>query len=100
MRLELCVGEPASKQIERLENRQSGADQCHELLIENQKFFQIETLAAAGNVDVPGKAQSGAIGFDRINEKTLARIPFPNLLSRSSLRYLAMNFAASIGVLQ
>src|ERR1700742_1493958 len=45
--LELGVGEALGKQIEALENGQSGANQRNELLVEDQELFKIKLFAAA-----------------------------------------------------
>ncbi len=51
--LELGVGEALGQQVEALQNRQAGADQGDELLIEDEKFFEIELLAPAESKPTP-----------------------------------------------
>ena len=46
---EFRVGQPLGEQVERFQDRQAGADQRDELLVEDQEFFEIELLAAAGD---------------------------------------------------
>ena len=40
------VGQAVGQQLQALQNRQTGANQGHELLVENQELFDVELLAA------------------------------------------------------
>ena len=44
---ELRIGQPVGQQVEAFQNRQPGADQRDELLVEDQELFDIELLPAA-----------------------------------------------------
>ena len=94
------VGQPLGKQVERLENRQSGADQRDELLVEDQEFFQIQPPAPAGEGDVAGEAEPGAFRLHRIDQESLLRVALANFLRGGALRHLAVHFAARIRVFQ
>ena len=58
---EFGVGEALGEQVEGFQDGQAGADQGDELLVEDEEFFEIELLAAAGNADLAGEAEAGAV---------------------------------------
>ena len=43
----LRIGEPLRQQIQGFQNRKSGADQRHELLVENEELFEIELASVS-----------------------------------------------------
>ena len=50
---ELGIGQALGQQVEGFQDRQSGADQRDELLVEDQELLQVQLLTAAEEPDPP-----------------------------------------------
>src|SRR5215469_633160 len=91
--LELSVRKALRKQVEALQNRQAGADERHELLIEDEKFLQIQLFTAADG-------RHGDLRLYGIDQKPLIRKAIADLLFRAGSCSLVMHLAPAIGVFQ
>ena len=98
MSAEIGVGEAVGQQIERLQDRKTRANQGHELLVENEKPFEVELLRTAQ--DVAGDRQAGAARADRIDEKALLRVALAKLLFGDGGGGLLVDLATSVRVFQ
>ena len=68
------------EQVERLQDRQSGADERDELLIEDEEFLEIQLFSPARNGNLARKTDSRAFRLDGINQEALLRVAFADLL--------------------
>ncbi len=100
VRTEFGVGEAVRQQFERFQNRQPGAHQGDELLVEDQEFFQIQFLAASEERDLSGHACNGTARTNRIQQEALLRKAFADLRFGRSLGHLLVDFAARVGILE
>src|SRR5204863_6490316 len=78
-------------------DRQSGADQRDELLIEDQEFLEIELLLFSAD----GDRYTGDFspGLYRVNEEALLGVTFAQLAFRIRFGHLLVNLAPRVGVL-
>src|SRR5262249_31103771 len=93
---ELGVSETGGEQVEGFEDRQSGANERDELLIEDQEFFGIEFLAASAL----GERTDFRARLDGIDEEALLGKAISKLALGAGLGHLLMDFAARVGILQ
>src|ERR1700687_2598586 len=94
---EIGVGEPIRQQIERLQYRQSRANQRHELLVENEKALQVELLLAT---EQSARRNPGPARPDRVNQKALLGVALAQLLLSTRIGRLIVNLAAAIRVFE
>ena len=75
---------------------QAGADQRHELLIEDQELLEVELLAAwdAGPMPTPSR------GLDRVDQEALLGIAVAQLALGIGFSHLLVHFAARVGVFE
>src|SRR5262249_50374895 len=99
VRTELGVGEALGQEVEGFQDGQSGADQGNELLVEDEKFFEVELLAAAEQSGGRDRG-SRAAGPDRIDEEALLRIPVAQFLFGAGAGDLLMDLPAGIRVFE
>src|SRR6185437_1126462 len=93
---ELQVGEALGEEVESFQDGQAGADESDELLVEDQEFFEIETLAATGQME----CESTAFGFDVVDEEALARVAVADFLIGRALDDQVVNLTGRVGVLE
>ena len=98
VRTQLLVRQPVRQQIQALQNREAGADQGHELLVEDQEFLKVDLLAPLG----PGDRNSGDFASrpDGIDQVALLGVLVADLFLSRALHHLLMDFSPRIGVLE
>jgi hypothetical protein len=84
---------PLDQQLQRLDDRQAGMDQGHELLVEDDKLLLLD-LAPVRKPDL-GRKQ--ALGLDRIDQKALLREAVADLDLRAPILGLLEDVAPLVG---
>ncbi len=97
VRRQLGVGQPLRQQIERFQDRQAGAHQRHELLVEDQEFFEIDLrFSRAPHRD----ARDLAALLDGVDQEALLRVAVAQFLFGAGFGHLLVHLSARIGVFE
>ena len=96
MRRELRVGQALGQQVQRFQNRQAGANQRDELLVEDQELLEVDLLLAAAH----RHARDLAPRLDGVDQEALLREALAQVLFGGGFGHLLVDFAARIGVLE
>jgi hypothetical protein len=96
MASKFLVSQAISEQVEAFQNGQTGADERHELLIEDQELLEIDGPLPASAAYF--QAGTKVFGTDRIDQVTLLREPFPRLALRRCVSDLLVHLTPRVGV--
>src|ERR1039457_3036452 len=96
VRAELRVGEALGKQVQALEDRQPGANQRDELLVEDQEFFEIELLLFSADGDRYSRYLPP--GLYRVNQEALLGVACAQLILSGRFGDLLVDLTPRVGV--
>src|SRR5262249_29609446 len=97
---ELGVGKAVGEEVEAFEDREAGADEGDELLVEDQELLEVDLLAFGEAAGGGGKRGGEGTGLDGVDQEALLRVFIAEFLFRSGSGYLLMDLAAGVGVFE